>query len=106
MPVYDYYCAHCDDTFTQLRPMSSCSEPADCPECSASAPRFISAPRLNTMRAETRSAHQTNERSAHAPRQTQGHRCGSGCSHNHNGEPAKPVLKQSSGTKRPWMIGH
>lgn len=104
MPIYEYCCSECSLDFTELRPMARSAEPAACPACSGYAPRLISAPRLNTMRPEARKAHQTNERSAHQPRVTQPHRCGAGCSHNH-GE-SKPVLKQSSTTKRPWMIGH
>lgn len=104
MPLYDFHCAQCDHEFSELRPMARCSEPTDCPSCSASAERVISAPRLNTMRADVRSAHQTNERSAHQPRTAQKHQCGSGCSH--NSSPSQPSLKQASGVKRPWMLGH
>ena len=104
MPVYDYFCASCQEEFSQLQPMARCTEPAPCPQCEHSAERIISAPRLNTMRADTRSAHQVNERSAHQPKMTQGHRCGAGCSH--NAGDAKPKLKQASGAKRPWMLGH
>ncbi len=104
MPVYDYHCQQCDAEFTMLMPMSRCSEPAPCPDCASSAQRVISAPRLSMMRADIRAAHQTNERSAHEPKMSQGHRCGAGCSHHNN--PEKPVLKQANSAKRPWMIGH
>jgi hypothetical protein len=57
------------------------------------------------MRPEIRSAHQTNERSAHQPKKMQkGHQCSSSCSHQNNS--AQPQLKQASGNKRPWMLGH
>ena len=105
MPVYDYRCGGCDTEFTLLMPMSRCAEPAPCPACAHSAERVISAPRLNTMRSDIRAAHQTNERSAHQPKMTQGHRCGAGCSH-HQGKPEQPALKQVSSAKRPWMLGH
>jgi len=105
MPVYDYRCAACDTEFTLLMPMSRSADPAACPACAHSADRVIAAPRLNTMRADLRAAHQTNERSAHAPKMTSGHRCGAGCSHNH-GKTEQPALKQSSSSKRPWMLGH
>lgn len=105
MPVYDYHCSECDAEFVLLQPMSRSAEPVSCPTCSASAARVISAPRLSTMRADIRTAHQTNERSAHAPKMTQAHRCGAGCSHNQS-KPEQPALKQASNAKRPWMIGH
>jgi putative FmdB family regulatory protein len=104
MPLYDFECTQCDNEFSELRPMARCSEPADCPRCSGSAQRVISAPRLNTMRADLRNAHQTNERSANQPRTAKKHQCGSGCSH--HSSPAQPALKQASGVKRPWMLGH
>jgi putative FmdB family regulatory protein len=105
MPVYEYLCAECGEVFTLIRPMVESRQPADCPTCGVSAPRaFVSAPRLNTMRADLRKAHQTNEKSAHEPRVSRGHRCGPSCSH-HGPKPAQPPVKQQAG-KRPWMLGH
>jgi putative FmdB family regulatory protein len=103
MPLYEYQCASCDHAFAELQSMARCSEPTACPHCAHTAPRIISAPRLNTMRTEIRSAHQTNERSAHQPKMKQGHQCSSSCSHQTG---AQPMLKQASSTKRPWMLGH
>lgn len=106
MPMYDYYCYGCENEFTVLRPMAQCSEPVECANCGELAPRQISAPRLNTMRPETRKAHQTNERSQHAPRMAKrGHVCSASCSHGKSGE-EKPVMKSAPASKRPWMIGH
>ena len=104
MPLYEYYCASCEEEFALLQPMSRCSEPTTCPQCEHSAQRIISAPRLNTMRADVRSAHQVNERSAHQPKIAQGHRCGAGCTH--ASPDTKPQMKQASSAKRPWMLGH
>lgn len=106
MPVYDYRCGDCDTEFTMLIPMSRSADPAMCPTCEGNADRIISAPRLNTMRADMRSAHQTNERSAHEPKMTKGHRCGAGCSHQTHAKSEQPALKQVSSAKRPWMLGH
>lgn len=106
MPVYDYHCGECDVEFTQLMPMSRSADPAPCPHCMHQANRMISAPRLNTMRADMRKAHQTNERSAHEPKMTRGHRCGAGCPHHGQGKTEQPALKQVSSAKRPWMLGH
>jgi len=106
MPMYDYYCNGCDNEFTVLRPMAQCSDPAECVQCGTMAPRMISAPRLATMSAERRHAHQTNERSQHAPRMAKrGHVCGPSCSHN-KGDGAQATMKSAPASKRPWMIGH
>lgn len=103
MPIYDYHCSDCDIEFTELRPMARCTEPAACPRCRGGAQRFITAPRLATLRPEARLAHQTNERSAHEPRVSRAHQCGAGCAH-HSDKPSQ--LRQSGTSKRPWMIGH
>jgi putative FmdB family regulatory protein len=106
MPVYDYHCSGCDTEFTMLMPMSRSSDPTPCPSCEQQAERVISAPRLNMMNATTRSAHQTNERSAHEPKMTRDHRCGAGCSHDRQNKSEQPALKQLGSAKRPWMLGH
>lgn len=102
MPVYEYFCEGCDATFSSLQTMARCSEPAPCPHCANESRRIISAPRLNAMRADVRTAHQINEKSAHQPKMARGHACGAGCSHQQN----TPTLKQARTTQRPWMIGH
>ena len=33
MPLYEYYCPHCDIKFDLLRPFSRADAPAPCPEC-------------------------------------------------------------------------
>ena len=67
MPVYDYLCERCGP-FTEMRPMAECDVPQRCPRCGRAAPRaFLTAPYFAAMSAERRSAHATNERSAHAP---------------------------------------
>jgi putative FmdB family regulatory protein len=112
MPLYEYFCADCDHVFTDLKSMADYRQPSACPVCGEASPRTLaSAPRLNCMRADLRKAHQTNERSAHAPRMSHGHSCGAGCNHQHHKPKAaqqaaeKPALKQQSG-RRPWMLGH
>lgn len=30
MPLYEYYCRTCNDSFTQLRPMSAAAEGSEC----------------------------------------------------------------------------
>ncbi len=43
MPVYEYYCDHCDKRFEALRPMSQSEAPMACPRCAApDARRMIS----------------------------------------------------------------
>lgn len=103
MPVYEYCCQTCDEEFTALRPMSEHRADTVCPACGGPATRVLSAPRLSTMDAGTRKAHQVNERSAHEPRVSKRHQCGAGC--NHAPATATP-LKAPNGVKRPWMLGH
>src|SRR5579864_8884775 len=80
MPVYDYLCVRCGP-FTDMRPMAKCELPHKCPECGKKAPRaFLIAPYFAAMSADRRLAHETNERSASAPRTLSGSRHGKGCS--------------------------
>ncbi len=112
MPVYDYLCGDCGP-FTDMRPMSECEEPGNCPTCSNLSPRAIlRAPHFLCMPAETRKAIAVNERSANAPRTLDqykaSHRPGCGCC---SGKPSRLVKKTRSGAKsfptaRPWMISH
>ena len=105
MPVYEYYCEPCDELFTRLRPIAEYRDPASCPSCSLPAPHIVAtAPRLNTLSAGIRKAHQTNERSRHEPRVSRPHVCGAGCSHSH--APSKPPAYKRQNGKRPWMLGH
>ncbi len=113
MPVYDYLCSECGP-FTEMRPMMECDAPQSCPECSALAPRaFLTAPYFATMSRESRLAHATNERSAHAPKTLGEYKAlhGPGCGCCSGKKPARLVTKSKSGAKgfptaRPWMISH
>jgi putative FmdB family regulatory protein len=112
MPVYDYLCNDCGP-FTDMRPMSECDAPQDCPQCAGVSPRAIlTAPNFFCLSSDKRKAHATNERSANAPRTvdqyraSHGPRCGC-CST----KPSRLVTKTKSGAKgfptaRPWMISH
>ncbi len=42
MPIYEYYCRHCSSKFEMLRPISSASEQATCPEGHPRAERVLS----------------------------------------------------------------
>ncbi len=108
MPIYEYLCEPCEQVFSELRPLSEHQAMARCPSCRTPAARILaSAPRLNVMRASIRRAHETNERSAHAPRISSrgGHVCGADCGHHRSGGDTSPPAKQQAG-KRPWMLGH
>ncbi|HTD67585.1 MAG TPA: zinc ribbon domain-containing protein [Candidatus Limnocylindria bacterium] len=108
MPLYEFECENCG-RFARLRRFGQSSDPANCPECGASAPRIFSVVNLRAMAPANRAAHERNERSAHAP-----HVCGSGCSHGHSkpkpratSDLEKPALQYSSKkNRRPWMLGH
>ena len=41
MPVYEYYCAHCDGIFEALRPMRQASDPVSCMQCARDARRIM-----------------------------------------------------------------
>jgi putative FmdB family regulatory protein len=41
MPVYEYYCEHCNGIYEQLRPMREASEPWPCPECNREGKRIM-----------------------------------------------------------------
>jgi putative FmdB family regulatory protein len=105
MPIYEYSCRGCAHAFTALRPMSEHRADTACPRCGGSAGRVLSAPRLSTMDAGARKAHQVNERSAHEPRVSQRHQCGAACNHASTVAASAP-LKGQNGVKRPWMLGH
>jgi putative FmdB family regulatory protein len=42
MPLYEFKCKECDDTFEVRRPMSEASEPATCPQGHDGAVRMLS----------------------------------------------------------------
>jgi putative FmdB family regulatory protein len=41
MPLYEYYCQHCDGVFESLRSMRESSEPSPCPLCDRDATRIM-----------------------------------------------------------------
>jgi putative FmdB family regulatory protein len=103
MPVYDYSCEACG-TFSTNRPMAEYREPQVCPGCGEPAPRvLLSAPHFADMGAARRTAHQTNERSAHAPGHTTGHVHGPSCG---CGSRSSTSVAKSFPNARPWMISH
>lgn len=115
MPVYEYMCARCGD-FTAMRPMAEYEAPQPCPECESLAPRvLLTAPSLAGMGRDTRMAHETNERSRHAPMTNAEfkakHRPGCSCCGTMKSrtkkkpEPAATAAK-SFPNARPWMISH
>ena len=42
MPLYEYRCPICDDTFEARRPMAEASDPVDCPQGHAGSRRLLS----------------------------------------------------------------
>jgi putative FmdB family regulatory protein len=41
MPLYEYYCHHCDGVFEQLRSIREASEPSPCPLCDRDSERIM-----------------------------------------------------------------
>lgn len=117
MPIYEYDCPRCGD-FTALRPMAQYREPHPCPDCGEPAPRAVfSAPGLPLLSAASRTAHATNERSAHAPKVSRkgereaGSKHGPGCACCKPGAASARTRVAQDGSKsfpskRPWMISH
>ena len=113
MPVYEYLCNDCGP-FKDMRPMSECDDPQDCPQCLEESPRVIlTAPAFFCMPSDKRKAAATNERSSNAPKTLAeykaSHAPGCGCCS--TTKPARLVTQTRSGAKsfptaRPWMIGH
>jgi len=109
MPYYDYLCESCGP-FTLTRPMAEAALPQPCPDCSKAAPRaFLRAPAMAMMNGARRRAHETNEKSRHAPAlastlgRAHGPNCG--CCRPAGKAPASDAAKSFPG-KRPWMIAH
>ena len=42
MPIYEYYCAKCDEEFDRMLPVSQMDEPALCDTCSQPGQRLLS----------------------------------------------------------------
>lgn len=42
MPIYEYTCTICSNSFQKLRPMSEVNEPAHCPDCGSDSQRQLS----------------------------------------------------------------
>ncbi|MFA5984785.1 MAG: zinc ribbon domain-containing protein [Methylococcaceae bacterium] len=114
MPLYDYQCLDCGK-FSAFKKMAESSLPASCPDCERLSARLISAPNYALLNSAQRSAHERNEKSAHAPSVVRKSSCG--CHGEHTCKPsAKPtkssaapvsaLQKQVSPTARPWMLGH
>ena len=70
MPLYEFRCRTCDETFDVRRPMSQASEPASCPQGHDDAVRLLSV---------FASVGATGTGSAPAPAPRTGGGCGSGC---------------------------
>ncbi len=42
MPLYEYYCEHCNGVFELIRPVREAARPQPCPECDDDAKRILS----------------------------------------------------------------
>jgi len=108
MPLYEFNCDECGP-FTELRRVSECDMPAECPVCNHEASRMISVPRLAIMEKNNRTAWERNEKSAHEPRRAKktadDHHHHHGHDHKH-GHQHRHGHKHAHGGGRPWMLGH
>ncbi len=109
MPVYDYLCETCGP-FEALAPMAHYDAPGECPTCQAQSPRVMrTAPGVSIVSTSTRRAHQTNERSADAPkRASQGPNTAPGGPGRRGGSKTlvRPDGSKSIAANRPWMLSY
>jgi putative FmdB family regulatory protein len=73
VPLYEYRCPICDDTFEARRPMAEASEPIDCPQGHAGSRRLLS------MFASVGGAAASAAAPSSAPRPSGGGCCGGMC---------------------------
>ena len=43
MPIYEYNCGKCQNTYEAIRPISKMDEPTSCPDCGSEGKRQLSA---------------------------------------------------------------
>lgn len=113
MPLYEYVCTHCSQDYTVLRPMAERNAPSFCPTCSSEGVKMVlTAPRTSVMSKNSRIAHETNEKSQHAPKTLEQYKAkhGSGCSccssSRKTQSPSSEQTAYKAGGSRPWMISH
>ncbi|GAB6850466.1 FmdB family zinc ribbon protein [Paraburkholderia kururiensis] len=114
MPIYDFECANCGP-FAVMRRIADRDMPCRCADCGGEASRVMTAPALALMAGASRIAQATNERAAHAPRQSADgpplrHRPGCSCCSSGRTPLAGASTQTSAALKRPagrpWMISH
>lgn len=113
MPNYEYVCTDCGKDYVLMRSIAERNDLSYCPFCNHEGVKTIlTAPNVSFLSKNSRIAHETNERSRHAPQtmdqyKAKQHKPGCSCCSgkkqktNPNGTPAA----KSSGS-RPWMISH
>jgi len=52
MPLYEYFCPTCNDTFEQLRPVLKADEATDCPDCRQPSTQRVLSLFANTAKSE------------------------------------------------------
>lgn len=70
MPIYEYWCPECRDTFEKLRPMNSKDSEVSCPACGSQVKRMVSVVAI---------AGRTSESSGFASQAGGGCGCGGNC---------------------------
>ena len=103
MPLYEYLCPECSNTFDAFLSIEEYSPLRVCPDCNAPSPRKITAAQLTILKTSERTARDRNERAIHEPiKVTRQHKC----DHDHDQKDQKKgVYQQVSTGSRPWMLG-
>jgi putative FmdB family regulatory protein len=80
MPIYEYFCPTCNDTFEQLRPAQKADEATACPSCHQAAAQRVLSLFASTVKSEGGSA-MSQAMSSSMP--MAGGCCGGGCACHH-----------------------
>lgn len=106
MPLYEYKCPSCENEFSELQTLDEYSPLRVCPSCNVPSPRKLSAPQLQILSKNERTARERNEKAIYEPlRFTRQRQCDhKDCKHVAE-EKNKGTYQQIRQGSRPWMLG-
>jgi len=106
MPLYEYKCPNCENEFSELQTLDEYSPLRVCPNCNAPSPRKLSAPQLQILSRNERTARERNEKAIYEPlRFTRQHQCEHKDCKYVAEDKNKGTYQQIRQGSRPWMLG-